>query len=70
MATNQHTKTPPAALEAGFALGHLVDSRRALDSEIAEQVRKVIDLGGTWGHVGIMLGVSKQAAQQRYGKKA
>ncbi len=62
------SKTPPAAIDAGFALMRMVEARDTLDREIAEQVTKVRELGGSWTTVAVSLNVSRQAAQQRYGQ--
>lgn len=59
--------TPDRAITAGFALMRLVDRRVKLDQAITEQVALVLAEGGSWTTVGVALGVSRQAAQQRYG---
>lgn len=45
----------------------LADRRDQVDDELAEAVRAARASGGTWSAIGAMLGVSKQAAQRRYG---
>lgn len=70
MQKNQHTPTSPAALDAGLDLGRMVEQRSALEEQIASQVARCRDLDLSWGHIGIMLGVSAQAAQQRYGRQS
>ena len=42
-------------------------SRRGLDQAIADEVVALLALGTDWGTLGRALGVSRQAARQRYG---
>ncbi len=61
-------RCPPYA--AGLALDRLQELRRArseLDPAIAGEVRALMALGTDWGTIGRALGVSRQAARQRYG---
>lgn len=67
------TKTPPAAINAGIVLMRLSGKRDALDNkrdaledQIHRQVLEVLKLGGTWTTVSAALGVSRQAAHERY----
>jgi hypothetical protein len=48
-------------------LGRLAEQRAALDDEVAEAVRQARAEKRTWSEIGAMLGVSKQAAQRKYG---
>ena len=50
------------------ALGQLAEQRAALDDEVAEAVGRARAAKRTWSEIGAMLGVSKQAAQRKYGK--
>lgn len=45
----------------------LAERRDQVDGELVEAVRRARDAGRTWSEIGAMLGVSKQAAQRRYG---
>jgi hypothetical protein len=71
--------TPPAAIDAGIALmrlsgiadagndlSRLASERDLLENRIRAQVHTVIRLGGSWTTVSAALGVSKQAAWERY----
>lgn len=66
---NTAKKPSPEVIRAALDLGHMVNERKALDERIAAQVKHVRDLGGSWTSVGIGLGVTAQAAQQRYGAR-
>lgn len=48
----------------------LVDLRTELDAQIGESARLLQAQGYSWAEIGRVLGVSKQAAQQRFGKKS
>ena len=60
------SSTPPEAIDAGIILMRLASQRAALEDEIHRQVLKVLTLGGSWTTVSVALGVSKQAAWERY----
>lgn len=49
-------------------LGRLADQRAALEHDVAEAVRRAREASRTWSEIGAMLGVSKQAAQRKYGR--
>jgi hypothetical protein len=49
------------------ALEELCQDRRQIEETIAEQVAELSRLGADWGLIGRALGVSRQAARQRYG---
>lgn len=49
------------------ALEELCRSRREIDDAITEQVAALSRLGADWGVIGRALGVTRQAARQRYG---
>lgn len=69
---------PPARVRPDFAqlelaAQHRDHERTALrdaDQALAAAVRQVRDGGATWGEIGRRLGVSRQAARQRYGVAA
>lgn len=63
------TKTPDAAIEAGWVLMRLAAEREDVEARIVEQIRAVLAAGGSWTTVGVALGVTKQAAQQRYSRR-
>ncbi len=48
-------------------ISRLTDLRGEVEAAILEAVREARRTGCTWAEVGAMLGVSKQAAQQKYG---
>jgi len=50
-------------------LAGLADLRNELDAEIKKSAQALQAQGYSWAEIGRSLGVSKQAAQQRYGKK-
>jgi len=49
-------------------LAGLAGLRTELDAQIAETAKALQAQGYSWAEIGRTLGVSKQAAQQRYGK--
>lgn len=60
----------PAAdpVDAGWA-AHLATSRRlriAANSLVAEDVRVARSYGASWAEIGLVLGISEQAAQEHY----
>ncbi len=50
--------------EIGLALGELVTQQKRLDNAVLAARRN----GRSWGEIGLVLGISKQAARERYGK--
>lgn len=50
-------------------LAKLADHRHVLDSEITTAVGAARRGNRSWSEIGAMLGVSKQAAQRKYGRK-
>ena len=50
-------------------LAKLADQREALDSEVTDAVHAARRANRSWSEIGAMLGVSKQAAQRKYGRK-
>jgi hypothetical protein len=50
-----------------FELYELYALREVLDDAIRDGVRGQLAIGRSWAHIGSALGVSRQAAQQRWG---
>jgi hypothetical protein len=50
-------------------LAKLADHRRVVDSEITRAVDAARRANRSWAEIGVMLGVSKQAAQRKYGRQ-
>jgi hypothetical protein len=48
-------------------IGELATRRDALDEQLVEAVRSARVEGRSWSMIGTVLGVSKQAAQRKYG---
>jgi hypothetical protein len=51
-------------------IAELAQQRDDVDAELAETVRTARASRCSWSEIGAMLGVSKQAAQRKYGSKA
>jgi DNA-directed RNA polymerase specialized sigma24 family protein len=51
-------------------LGELAEQRATLDGELREAVLAARRSDRSWSEIGAMLGVSKQAAQRKYGRAA
>lgn len=51
------------------AIAELVDQRAHVDDELTAAVRAARQAQRSWSEIGTMLGVSKQAAQRKYGAK-
>ena len=49
-------------------LAKLAAQREALDGEVTEAVHAARRANRSWSEIGTMLGVSKQAAQRKYGR--
>ena len=50
-------------------IAELAQQRDQVDSELAESVREARAKKRSWSEIAAMLGVSKQAAQRKYGAK-
>lgn len=50
-------------------IAELAQQRDQVDSELIESVRAARAAHRSWSEIGAMLGVSKQAAQRKYGTK-
>ena len=59
----------PADTRALQTITRLTDLRKEIEAAIFGAVCEARRTGHTWSEIGVMLGVSKQAAQQRYGSK-
>ncbi len=55
--------------EALRTIAELVEQRNEVDGELTEAVRSGRRAKRSWSEIGAMLGVSKQAAQQKYGSR-
>jgi hypothetical protein len=49
-------------------LAKLAEQREALDDEVTDAVHAARRANRSWSEIGTMLGVSKQAAQRKYGR--
>jgi len=49
-------------------LGELAEQRATIESELREAVLAARRSDRSWSEIGAMLGVSKQAAQRKYGR--
>lgn len=58
---------PPREPEQYTRLRALVAERRQLDDRIRVSVQELLQAGASWAVVGEALGVSRSAAQKRYG---
>ena len=58
----------PGDTSALRQLAKLADQREALDGEVIEAVHAARRANRSWSEIGTMLGVSKQAAQRKYGR--
>ncbi len=54
--------------EATAWLEHLRGEQSAIDAQIASEITVLRRNGVTWEQIGQALSITKQAAQQRYGK--
>ena len=59
-----------ADTEALRHIGELDRRRHDVDVELAQTVQEARAAHRSWSEIGAMLGVSKQAAQRKYGNKA
>ena len=59
-----------ADTDALRAIAELADQRHRVDTELTRAVRSARRVHRSWSEIGTMLGVSKQAAQRKYGDKA
>lgn len=58
-----------ADTEALRTIAELAERRDDVESELTEAVRSARQAHRTWSEIGTMLGVSKQAAQRKYGSR-
>ena len=58
-----------AETQALRTIAQLVDQRNELDEQITEAVISARQSQRSWSEIGMMLGVSKQAAQRKYSSK-
>jgi predicted ATP-dependent protease len=55
--------------EALRTIAELAERRDEVESELTKAVRSARQAHRSWSEIGTMLGVSKQAAQRKYGSK-
>jgi hypothetical protein len=60
------SKTPAAAIDAGMALMRMAERRTEVEQMITDQVHRVLVAGGSWTTISVALGVTRQAAWERY----
>lgn len=60
-------RAPVGASSGIYRLEHLRQSRVELEDSIRLEVTALLAVGTDWGTIGRALGVSRQAARQRYG---
>jgi hypothetical protein len=60
--------SPEAGAEDLRAIGQALHAVAASDLRLADQVAKARANGRTWTQIGAVLGVSKQAARERFGE--
>ncbi|MGH9270055.1 MAG: hypothetical protein ACRDZ2_02160 [Ilumatobacteraceae bacterium] len=60
----------PADTSALREIAKLAEQRERVDDQLAAAVRSARASQRSWSEIGAMLGVSKQAAQRKYGTKA
>lgn len=58
-----------ADTEALRTIAELAERRDVVEEELTEAVRSARQAHRSWSEIGTMLGVSKQAAQRKYGSK-
>jgi len=51
------------------AIAELAETRNDVDEQLTKAVRSARHAHRSWSEIGTMLGVSKQAAQRKYGPK-
>ncbi len=65
VATDEMVAADTSALRQ---LEKLAEQRQVLDGEVTEAVHAARRANRSWSEIGAMLGVSKQAAQRKYGR--
>ena len=60
----------PADRSSLRKIAALAQERDRLDLELIEAVETARSAGRSWSEIGLMLGVSKQAAQRKYGTRS
>lgn len=58
-----------ADTQALRTIAELVEQRNEVENKLTEAVRSARRAHRSWSEIGAMLGVSKQAAQRKYGSK-
>jgi hypothetical protein len=62
-------KTPASDAVDLRRIGAALDRVEAAEQELAKAVAAARKRGRSWGTIGMVLGISRQAAQQRFGAK-
>jgi hypothetical protein len=62
--------TPADTIEDLRAIARAVATRAEAERRIAEAVARAREHGRSWARIALVLGISRQAAQERYGKLA
>lgn len=60
----------PADTDTLRRIAELSEQRAGVEAELADAVRSARRANRSWSEIGAMLGVSKQAAQRKYAKRA
>jgi hypothetical protein len=63
----ESTDRGEADTKALRTIAELVERREVVEEELTEAVRSARQAHHSWSEIGTMLGVSKQAAQRKYG---
>ncbi len=66
----ESTDLREADTEALRTIAELAERREEVEAELTEAVGSARQAQRSWSEIGMMLGVSKQAAQRKYGSKA
>lgn len=64
----EFARSAHAASHAGKALMHMAYAQSRLTEAMRESVQEMRAAGASWTEIGLTLGITKQAAQQRYGR--
>ncbi len=60
--------TTMTADDGGSRLAELNEARRDAELAVEDQVARMRENGASWARIGACLGVTKQAAHERYGR--
>jgi len=65
-----HDELDPAGTDTLRKIADLADQRADVEAALTDAVRSARQADRSWSEIGMMLGVSKQAAQRKYAKRA